>query len=107
MSFADTVAAAFKQIEGILGGNTFVYDGDSYNCHVGHTPTTTILEGGGFAETQQTILAVRKEEFPDGIFPLNNEPITFNDVVYYVDSITGVEDPKCPVINIALKNSFD
>jgi hypothetical protein len=101
MDFSTTIETSLKQIEIFLGSKTFTYDGDSYLCHVGQQTQSTVLELGGFAETQQLVLIVRKSTFSDSIYPVADEQITYNDVVYFVDTVNA--DPSDTFINIALK----
>lgn len=97
----NTLNLAFAQIEAMMGNNTFNYDGETFACHMGTQTKTTVLETGGFDETQQIVLAVRKEVFTDGIIPTEDEKITFRGVIYYIDKVDT--DATNTVINLALK----
>lgn len=100
-SFTNTIEFGLKQIEAIMGDQTFVLNGETYACHVGTQTATDVLESGGFNETQQTVLVVRKSVFTDGVYPLQNQKITYKGIVYYIDTINN--DATDTFFNIALK----
>jgi hypothetical protein len=100
-ALTSAIESGLKQIESYMDSPTFEYDGEQYSCHVGSQAVTNVLEVGGFAETQQIVLVVRKSQFTDGIYPQENDKITFRDVVYFVDIINT--DATNTFLNIPLK----
>jgi hypothetical protein len=100
-NYQTTIENCLSQIEAIKGSKTFIYDGESFLCHTGQQVVSSVLETGGFSETQQTVIVVRKSQFTDGIYPQVNERITYNSVNYFVDVVTPDSDDV--FLNIALK----
>ena len=103
MTFADTIETALKQVETILGSKVFTYDDENFPCHVGSQTIESVLEAGGIDVTQQIVLIVRKSVFTDSIFPQEDEKITYNEVVYFVDKVQT--DASDTFLNIPLKRS--
>lgn len=103
MALTTTITGALKQIEKTMGSKTFEYDGETFDCHSGNNTVTTVLETGGFDETQQIVLVVRKEVFDDDIYPVADEKIIYNEITYYVDTINA--DATDAFLNIALKKT--
>lgn len=102
-SLATTIEASLKQIEAVQGDNTFEYDGETFLCHVGQQTVSSVLETGGFDETQQIVLVVRKSVFTDEIYPQESEKIIFREVTYYIDTVNT--DASNVFLNLALKKT--
>jgi len=103
MTFQETIESGLKQMETMLGSKEFTYDGEVFKCHVGTQTVSSVLETGGFDETQTIVLVVRKSVFDDGIYPQDNEKIIYNEVTYYVDVVNF--DATDSFLNIVLKKT--
>lgn len=91
MSLTTQIEAGLKFIESTLGNKTFVWDGNAYNCHVGSLNESAELVAGGYAESTNKLLIVRKTEFTDGIYPVEKtDYITYESKTYLIDAI--IED---------------
>jgi len=103
MTFTEAIEAGLKEIETLMGDKEFTYDGEVFKCHVGTQTVSSVLETGGFDETQTIVLVVRKSEFSDDIYPQDNEKIIYNEVTYWVDTVNT--DATDTFLNLVLRKT--
>ena len=89
-------------VEHYYRNQTFVWEGNTYNCICNPGPDTAILGLGGVGGDATTQIIVRQSQFINGSFPSKADVITFNGGDYEIDSITLDGAGVAYVINLIL-----
>lgn len=87
MSLSDTIAQSLKSIESFLGNVKFTWKGNEYLCSTSGIGKGASLAEGGILAESDVVLVVRKEIFPNGIYPETDDLITFKGETYKVESV--------------------
>jgi len=101
MTLASTIETSLISIESMLGDKTFVWDDTQYKCHVGNLNESAELVAGGYAQTANKLLVVRKSEFTEGIYPEEKQDfITYNGKKFLVAAV--IEDATETFLQLVL-----
>lgn len=87
MSLADIIKADLQLINADLGEPTITWNDEDYECIPSSNGSTSNLEEGGFSVDADLIINIRKELFTDEVFPQAQQKLTYNDVVYRIQTV--------------------
>lgn len=87
MTLADTIKKDLLTIEADLGNQIFTWDGADYICVPSSSKITTIVKEGAWVNVRLATLAVRTNQFADGVFPVGLDYITYKTSRWCISSV--------------------
>lgn len=84
MSLTEIIQSDLKSIIAEKGNNTLTYKNEEYNCVASGISNAKNLEAGGYSLEQQNSFTIVKSDFSNGIYPREQEKITYNNVKYRI-----------------------
>jgi hypothetical protein len=91
MSLADVIRTDLRAIQADLETPVFSWQGEDFACVASATKKALDLMQGGFSKQEEVVLVVDKSLFTDGIYPSEQQLITYKSKNYRIENVT--QDP--------------
>lgn len=83
------IERGLKRIESDLDNQVITWKGEDYVCAPATDNETMDLEAGGFSTNGAMIITVRKSVFTDGIYPEEEDNLTYNSTIFKINKVTN------------------